>query len=167
MQGCTSSHAKATVRSHYKYVLAAAVGAPGRTAYSATKFALSGVSECLAAEVRSFGIHVTAVEPGALPTSFYDNAKPKFRANDSDYAELAAKLNEQFKKIDDHPNEDPGCLANAIITLSEASNPPLRVPLGADAVQMLSKRVLLMNEELRQWSDWAAPDSRTSNSKIR
>lgn len=43
--------------------IAGSVGTQGRTAYSASKFALTGVSECLAAEVSPFGIYVTVVEP--------------------------------------------------------------------------------------------------------
>src|SRR4051812_35031898 len=48
--------------------LAGLVGVPGRTAYSATKFAMGGFFEALRAEVRSAGVSVTVAYPGVVAT---------------------------------------------------------------------------------------------------
>jgi short-subunit dehydrogenase len=48
--------------------LAGLVGVPGRTAYSATKFAMGGFFEALRAEVKAAGVSVTVAYPGVVAT---------------------------------------------------------------------------------------------------
>ncbi|TFW18772.1 SDR family oxidoreductase [Massilia arenosa] len=48
--------------------LAGLVGVPGRTAYSASKFAMSGFFESLRAELKPHGVSVTAAYPGVVDT---------------------------------------------------------------------------------------------------
>ncbi|MES2049995.1 MAG: SDR family oxidoreductase [Pseudomonadota bacterium] len=48
--------------------LAGLIGVPGRTAYSASKFAMGGFFECLRAELKSFGVSVTLAYPGVVAT---------------------------------------------------------------------------------------------------
>jgi short-subunit dehydrogenase len=49
--------------------LAGLVGVPGRTAYSATKFAVTGFFEALRAELKSEGVSVTTAFPGVVATA--------------------------------------------------------------------------------------------------
>ena len=49
--------------------LAGLIGVPGRTAYSATKFAMTGFFEALRAEVRTAGVSVTTAYPGVVATN--------------------------------------------------------------------------------------------------
>jgi short-subunit dehydrogenase len=48
--------------------LAGLVGVPGRTAYSATKFAMAGFFEALRAELKAAGVSVTIAYPGVVAT---------------------------------------------------------------------------------------------------
>jgi short-subunit dehydrogenase len=48
--------------------LAGLVGVPGRTAYSATKFAMGGFFEALRAELKPLGVSVTTAYPGVVAT---------------------------------------------------------------------------------------------------
>jgi len=48
--------------------LAGLVGVPGRTAYSASKFAMTGFFEALRAELRATGVSVTTAYPGVVAT---------------------------------------------------------------------------------------------------
>ena len=52
----------------------------GFSAYSATKFALEGMSEALADEVRPLGIKVLIVEPGAFRTALFGDISPARRS---------------------------------------------------------------------------------------
>jgi len=48
--------------------LAGLIGVPGRTAYSATKFAMTGFFEALRAELKTAGVSVTTAYPGVVAT---------------------------------------------------------------------------------------------------
>jgi short-subunit dehydrogenase len=48
--------------------LAGLVGVPGRTAYSASKFAMTGFFEALRAELKGAGVSVTTAYPGVVDT---------------------------------------------------------------------------------------------------
>ncbi|MDX6285148.1 MAG: 3-oxoacyl-[acyl-carrier protein] reductase [Frankiales bacterium] len=52
--------------------IAGRIGAPFEAAYSASKFAVSGFTECLAVEVHSRGVGVSMVNPGPVQTDFFD-----------------------------------------------------------------------------------------------
>jgi NAD(P)-dependent dehydrogenase (short-subunit alcohol dehydrogenase family) len=132
------------------------VGTAGRSAYSASKFALNGLSECLAKEVSPFGINITILEPGQFRTDFFNKGKTQIKeSNKPDYKQLVDILNQQFTAVNGRQNGSPDLAANAIIQLSRSSAPPLRVPLGADAVSWTGDRLKLANEELETWKEWA------------
>jgi len=52
--------------------IAGLIGLPGSSVYSATKYAVNGFSDALYREVRSYGIHVTALCPGFVATNFFN-----------------------------------------------------------------------------------------------
>jgi len=132
------------------------VGTAGRSAYSASKFALNGLSECLAKEVSPFGIKITILEPGQFRTDFFNKGKTQIKESDKpDYKQLVDDLNQQFTAVNGSQKGNPQLAANAIIQLSRSSAPPLRVPLGADAVSWTTDRLKLANEELESWKQWA------------
>jgi NAD(P)-dependent dehydrogenase (short-subunit alcohol dehydrogenase family) len=132
------------------------VGTAGRSAYSASKFALNGLSECLAKEVGPFGVKITILEPGQFRTDFFNKGKTQIKeSNKPDYKQLVDDLNQQFTAVNGNQKGSPELAANAIIQLSRSSVPPLRVPLGADPVSWLGDRLKLANEELESWKQWA------------
>ncbi|RZA29276.1 MAG: SDR family oxidoreductase, partial [Lysobacteraceae bacterium] len=69
---CTQAALPALKASSGKIVavssLAGLVGVPGRTAYSATKFAMTGFFEALRAEMKGYGVSVTTAYPGVVAT---------------------------------------------------------------------------------------------------
>jgi NAD(P)-dependent dehydrogenase (short-subunit alcohol dehydrogenase family) len=132
------------------------IGTAGRSAYSASKFALNGLSECLAKEVNPFGIQITVLEPGQFRTDFFNKGKTQIKeSNKPDYKQLVDDLNQQFTTINGRQKGSPELAAIAILELSRNPVPPLRVPLGVDAVYWTTDRQKLANEELESWKQWA------------
>lgn len=101
------------------------VSSPTGGSYVATKFAVEGITEALAGEVASFGIKVTAVEPGPFATHFGSSAKsaPKME----EYNEVRDATNANFKP---EMRGDPKATAAAILKLVDADTAPIRLLLG-------------------------------------
>jgi NAD(P)-dependent dehydrogenase (short-subunit alcohol dehydrogenase family) len=120
--------------------------------YCSTKFAVEGLSESLRAELAPLGVHVTVVEPGYFRTDFLDNASltisPRILA---DYAETAGKIREAARHINHNQPGDPVRLAQAMLTLVESPTPPMRLPLGTDAVKVIRAKHAFVEEETSTW----------------
>ncbi|MEE4544811.1 SDR family oxidoreductase [Streptomyces sp. V4-01] len=113
--------------------LAGRMGFPGLSAYVAGKYALEGMSQALAAEVASFGIRVTAVEPGAFATRYGASLIPAAARVDA-YAEVTGPMWESMRDMQDNPSlTRPEVFAEQVLRLVAAGPTPLRVPIGEDA----------------------------------
>jgi NAD(P)-dependent dehydrogenase (short-subunit alcohol dehydrogenase family) len=104
----------------------------GVGAYSATKYALEGWSEALAAEVRPFGIHVVIVEPGAFRTGFNQSGAILSSDPMPAYEDQTGPLRETFATQDGQQPGDPAKAARAIArTLRSTSRSWLRTAAGS------------------------------------
>jgi NAD(P)-dependent dehydrogenase (short-subunit alcohol dehydrogenase family) len=121
--------------------------APGFGAYCAAKHALEGLSECLAAELAPFGIKVLLVEPGAFRTRLFGAA---FRALPelSAYASTVGAIRAWVAGSDGKQPGDPAKAARAIVDAVEAGVPTLRLPLGADAVEGIRKKLAQVGHDV-------------------
>ncbi|MCU1462855.1 MAG: short-chain dehydrogenase [Acidimicrobiales bacterium] len=107
-------------------------GAPGMSAYTASKWAVEGWAECLAYEVTKFGIHVVLVEPGSYATDIWDSS-PRIMPADGPYAEMGAIVEPAVDKQVIRRARDPREVADVIVKALESSKPKLRWPVGPDA----------------------------------
>lgn len=119
----------------------------GTGLYSASKFALEGLSEALAVEAAHFGIDVTIVEPGGYWTDLYTTMTVS--TPQSDYDSLRAEIEEQSAStsIDSHPT----LAARALLEVVDADRPPRRIVLG-NAV--LDAAVAATREKIDIWLEW-------------
>ena len=127
--------------------IAALGGFPSTGMYSASKFALEGMSEALAAEAASFGVKVTVVQPGGYWTDLYTSMASTTPAEP--YAPLRAELERQW--ADGSVDSDPRLAAEAMLTLVDSDDPPLRLLLGSmvyDVAQHVTAR------RLETWAAW-------------
>jgi NAD(P)-dependent dehydrogenase (short-subunit alcohol dehydrogenase family) len=128
---------------------------PGSGYYSATKFALEGASHALRQEVGPLGIRVVIVEPGAFRTDFSGRSLRQSARAINDYADTAGLR----RKENDHSHGtqpgDPARAARALITLAETENPPLRVLLGSDAVQIIRAELNTQFAEIDAWETFS------------
>jgi NAD(P)-dependent dehydrogenase (short-subunit alcohol dehydrogenase family) len=120
--------------------VAGVAGAPLGGYYSASKFALEGLSESLHLEVGHFGVRVVVIEPGVIETRFGDNAIDH-RPEPGPYAELAtlwAAAMDTLGGGGDAPG--PELVAATIGEALEAEAYRLRWPVGADAELITTAR---------------------------
>lgn len=116
------------------------VGGAGYGAYSAVKHALEAMSESLAPEVAPFGIKVLIVEPGMFRTNLLGGghrAMPPLPA----YEPIMAPLREWMQGQAGAQAGDPDKAAKVIVDVVLAGTPTLRLPLGADAVDLIRAKL--------------------------
>jgi NAD(P)-dependent dehydrogenase (short-subunit alcohol dehydrogenase family) len=122
----------------------------GFGAYSASKFALEGLSEALAQEVAPFGIKVLIVEPGAFRTAFAGSAlkrMPEIAA----YRETAGASRAFADGMHGTQAGDPDKAARAVAQALDAPVTPLRLQLGHDAIDGVRAHAQQLLQDLAAW----------------
>ena len=127
------------------------LGAPGMTAYHAAKWAVGGFTESLAKELRAFGVHVVAVEPGSMPTSWASVAASQTPALIADYAPSVGRIVEVLRKLVGHEVGDLAKYAKVIFELSRAESLPHHLLLGSDALAAVRGAERAREAEASQW----------------
>ncbi|NYH42567.1 NAD(P)-dependent dehydrogenase (short-subunit alcohol dehydrogenase family) [Micromonospora jinlongensis] len=127
--------------------IAALGGFPSTGMYSASKFALEGMSEALAMEAAAFDVKLSIVQPGGYWTDLYTSlsATTPMEA----YAPLRAELERQW--AEGSIDSEPRLAAEALLRLVDSDDPPLRLLLGSmvyDLAFDLSRR------RMDTWAGW-------------
>ncbi|MDQ3634138.1 MAG: oxidoreductase [Acidobacteriota bacterium] len=121
--------------------------------YSSTKFAVESLSEALAGEVEHLGIKVTIVEPGGFRTDFAGRSftQPENRIEDYVTSERVDGIGE----YDGKQMGDPVKAVKAIIDVVNNENPPLRLPLGEDAMTAIDEKLESLKKNMDEWREVA------------
>ncbi|MBS7233902.1 SDR family NAD(P)-dependent oxidoreductase [Flavobacterium psychroterrae] len=129
-------------------------GFPGWGIYCSTKFAVAGLTESLAAEVKEFGVNVTLVYPGYFRTDFLTDSSLLLPLNPiAEYKAVRASESAHKDSIDGNQPGDPEKLANALIKMSTEENPALHLFLGQDAYDMANLKIENVQKELENWKE--------------
>ena len=129
------------------------IGGAGWGYYNATKFAVNGFSEALAAELAPLGVHVTIVEPGPFRTDFLGRSGVEAAHRIPDYDQTAGKARQYFRDQAGLQPGDPAKAVKAIIAAVEAPEPPRHLVLGKSAFDRMSSRLDLWKKDLEAWRE--------------
>lgn len=127
---------------------------PGWGIYCATKFAVAGLTESLAEEIKDFGVKATVVYPAYFRTDFLSKDSVKTPENSiPDYE--AARNSEQahLNEINGNQPNDPEKGAEALIAISEEENTPVHFLLGGGAIDFLNAKIDAITGDAKQWEN--------------
>ncbi|MEC5404076.1 oxidoreductase [Paraburkholderia sp. MPAMCS5] len=119
--------------------------------YHATKYAVEGLSESLAIEVKPLGINVLIVEPGPFRTNWAGPSIKQSATVIDDYAATAGERRKQTEARSGKQAGDPVRAAQAIIDAALADQPPLRLLLGQTALELARKKLDFMRGDFDAW----------------
>jgi len=133
---------------------------PGWGIYCATKFAVHGLTESFAAEVKPFGVKVVDVAPGYFRTNFLSSGSILTPAAPIDaYKEVRDSQAAHQDGINGNQPGDPDKAAEVMIAVSESENPPLHLFLGEDAYGLAHKKIDAVKAQLEEWRHLATATS--------
>ena len=136
-------------------------GYPGVGAYNASKFALEGIGESLAADVKHLGIKVINIEPGPFRTDWAGRSANYTQNQIEDYADSAGKNLQSLEKVSGNQPGDPIKAAQAMYDVVQLEHPPMHLPLGRPAYQRVRTKLADFQQELDQFEDLGLPTDYT------
>jgi NAD(P)-dependent dehydrogenase (short-subunit alcohol dehydrogenase family) len=116
--------------------------------YNASKFAVEGLSETLAQEVKQFGIQVSLIEPNGFATDWAGAS-----ATQSTPIEAYSDVRNAFNEANSQEGlfGDPAATTQAVLKLVDSENPPLRLFLGKHALPWAKQ---VYESRIAEWNAW-------------
>lgn len=119
--------------------------------YCSTKFAVAGLTEALAEEMKPFGVHTTLVYPGYFRTNFLSKESIQSPANAIDDYTTARELEKNhLNDINGNQPNDPEKAAEVLIALSEQEIPPVHFFMGEDAYHYAKLKIETIEHALAE-----------------
>lgn len=120
----------------------------GWAMYAATKYAVMGLSETTAEDVKEFGVKVTVVAPGGFRTDFLKDSSLAYAKKEIEGYEAVRASLHKFAMLNGKQTGNPEKLAQIFIDIAENPNPPVRLYLGSDAYNRAKAKINILSEEL-------------------
>lgn len=129
------------------------IGFMGSGYYAASKHAVEGMSDALAAEVAPLGISVTCVEPGPFRTDWAGRSLKQTQTKIDDYAGTVGMRLKATADISGNQPGDPVRAAQAMIDVTESKTPPRHLVLGKIAVDGITAKLRERMDQVEAWRD--------------
>jgi NAD(P)-dependent dehydrogenase (short-subunit alcohol dehydrogenase family) len=127
-------------------------GYAGWSSYAATKFAVAGLTESLAAEVAELGIKATVVYPGPVRTEFLaQGTLAVAQRSIRDYTEAQASLDLHLNGLHGQQAGDPEKVAALILQASDVAEPPIHLFAGKIANKLVEQKMEAVRKDLDAW----------------
>ncbi|OQP45004.1 short-chain dehydrogenase/reductase [Niastella yeongjuensis] len=123
------------------------IGIPVLGVYNASKFAVEGVSETLATEVKGFGINITLVEPNSYSTD-WGGSSASHAAAMPEYEGVKTAF---YAALSDDMFGIPEATTPAMLKLIDSNNPPLRLFLGKYSYPLVKQNY---ESRMAEWDTW-------------
>jgi len=125
----------------------------GWSMYCAAKFAVSGLSEALANDLKPLGINVTNVLPGWFRTNFANADSIAYNKNQIEDYDYLREYHQKMNSMDGVQPGDPDKIADAFLELINSPNPAVNLFLGSDAYNRAQNKLQQTNDEMTIWKD--------------
>ena len=119
--------------------------------YSATKFAVEGLSEALWQEIEPLGIKLMVVEPSGFRTDWAGRSANESKNQIADYAKTAGAARREMRAHSGKQPGDPVRAAHAIIEAVGSLQPPRHLLLGNDAYNGAIDKLKTLGKEYKTW----------------
>lgn len=119
--------------------------------YHATKYAVEGISESLSQELAPFNIHVSLIEPSSFRTDWAGRSSVKTET--AIYKETVEPTISMMAQYSGKEPGNPKKAAEAMISVVESENPPLRLLLGENAYQVANHKYQTLLKDMEEWKE--------------
>ncbi|MBT2619409.1 SDR family NAD(P)-dependent oxidoreductase [Chryseobacterium sp. ISL-6] len=125
----------------------------GWSMYCAAKFAVSGLSEALANDLKPLGIHVTNVLPGWFRTNFANEDSIAYNKNQIEDYNYLREYHHKMNNMSGTQLGDPDKIADVFLELTNSTLPAVNLFLGSDSFMRAKSKIEQLNSEIDRWKD--------------